>query len=80
MKDSLNEGNEGMTPIVYLDIHINKERVDRITLYHGHNPDEAIQRFAMKNFLTQSDIEKIRKTLMDQVPEAFNYESSACLF
>lgn len=61
-----------MAPLVYLDIHINKEKSDRITLYKGHDPNEAIQRFAMKNFLTQSDVEKIKKALMSQVPEAFS--------
>ena len=58
LHDSLNESasNSSMAPLVYLDIHINKEKSDRITLYKGHDPNEAIQRFAMKNFLTQSDV------------------------
>jgi len=45
--------------------------VDRITLYRGQNPDEVIQRFAMKNFLTNSDVEIIKRALKNQVPEAF---------
>ncbi|CDW82932.1 UNKNOWN [Stylonychia lemnae] len=59
-------------PLVYLDIHINKEQVDRITLYKGQNPDEVIHRFAMKNFLTNSDVEIIKRALKSQVPEAFD--------
>eukprot|EP00347_Sterkiella_histriomuscorum_P018393 403345672 len=59
------------TPLVYLDIHINKDQMDIITLYKGQNPDDAIQRFAMKNYLTNSDILIIKNALKSQVPEAF---------
>ncbi len=52
-------------PLVYLDIHINKGKADRITLYKGCNPDEVIERFAMKNYLTSLDIEIIKKALKD---------------
>eukprot|EP00347_Sterkiella_histriomuscorum_P009696 403340228 len=54
------------TPLVYLDIHINKDQMDRITLYKGQNPDDAIQRFAMKNYLTNSDILIIKNALKSQ--------------
>ena len=62
---------ETRTPLVFLDIHINKNKADRITIYNGQDPEEVIQRFAMKNYLTNTDIQLIRKALMQQVPEAF---------
>ena len=57
--------------MVFLDIHINKNKADRITIYNKQDPEEVIQRFAMKNYLTNTDIQLIRKALMQQVPEAF---------
>jgi hypothetical protein len=54
-------------PLVYLDIHINKDKMERIAIYQGQNPDEVIERFAMKHYLTNQDVEIIKKTLKAQV-------------
>ena len=47
---------ESPIPLVYLDIHVSKDKVDRIALYKGQNAEEVIQRFAMKNYLTPQDV------------------------
>jgi hypothetical protein len=43
-------------PLVFLDIHINKQRIERIAIYKGQNPDEAIHRFGLKHQLNAMDI------------------------
>lgn len=40
--NSVFQSPNNVEPLVYLDIHINKQRIERVAIYKGQDPDIAI--------------------------------------
>jgi len=55
-------------PLVYVDIHINKEKIERVAIYEGDKLDEVISRFCLKNGLSLKEMDALRDSLRRHLP------------
>lgn len=68
-EDSISQPKEGLSgyPILFVDINIGKNHIERITIYEGDDPDEVAKEFAETHNLNDKMFEKLKNMLEQQM-------------
>lgn len=68
-EDGLSPPKEGLNgyPILFVDINIGKNHIERITIFEGDDPDEVAKEFAETHNLNDKMFEKLKNMLEQQM-------------